>query len=128
VRQASHARSLVLAVACGIGYACASGPSLQEYRDALRTAAGPIARDCGMVPLSTSRAAAASCAGLARVPGGVPELLSWDSDVSGGSALGARRSILRRPCPGASVRDAQEVPLIRCADEQGAVEQMELRR
>lgn len=106
----------------------------------VREAAGRDARDCGLVPLPSSRAAAVSCANaalgdnrpfsvifqvqgidstvyyaLARGADGRVEQLTWDSDVSGGSSLMARRRISRDPCPEASIQDADGVPPVVCS-------------
>ena len=107
----------------------------------VREAAGPDARDCGSVSLGKDRANAVSCSntalgehrsfsvvfqvmgidstiyiGLARRRAGQAEQLTWDSHVSGGYGLIARRRIFRRPCPGASIQDSEGVAPIVCAE------------
>jgi CubicO group peptidase (beta-lactamase class C family) len=111
---------LVAAVAAwGMG----TGPSLEEYKRTLRSTAGDGARDCGVVALQEARTEALRCSadalaaasaffvafqvqgidsviyvGLVRPANGEAEKLTWDSDITGRSALLAERRIFREPC------------------------------
>jgi hypothetical protein len=106
---------LAIAVAClNLSVACAKGPSFVEYLGVVKAAAGPSARDCGVVRLTQPRTEAVACARAAlaaKTPffvvmeeqgidsgaatsavlagDGALSTIGWDSDVYGGGG-GAR--------------------------------------
>ena len=109
--------------------ACHSGPSLQEYRRQLASAAGPRAADCGVVWLGSAKTEAVSCAraalaehrpffvafqvlgfdsqivhGLAVNETGQATRFMWDSDKYGGRYRIATESwVDQKPCARPSV-------------------------
>ena len=151
--QSSIRRGIALTLAASaalvscepIREALARGPSLQDYEETLRLAAGAGARDCGVVALPASRAAAVSCArtalqsgepffvafqvqgvdstiyrGVVRPLPGRAIVLTWDSDVTGGSSLAAQRRIFSRDCPGPAVLETDDGGPIGCAEDRSA--------
>jgi len=139
LRSSIGAVALVHLLAVGLGSPISWGPSLEEFKAALREASGSRATDCGVIELNEPRAAAASCAsdalaqgesfsvafqvmgvdstiyiGLAQRGGSVATRLVWDSDITGGYNLVPLRRIDREPCRVPSVQATHGTPPIAC--------------
>ncbi len=121
------------------------GPSFDAYLKHIREAAGTDASACGVVSLNGSRRAALSCAGAALEEGrpfwvvfqvmgidsqifeglavdahGRVQQLTWDSDITGGYEIVARRQIWDKPCLRPQVVQGTGSGPIECQEEHGA--------
>ena len=116
------------------------GPSLARYERELRRAAGPGARECGVVALDQDRTAAYRCAqaalaqrepfwvafqvmgidstiyeGLASRSPGEAVRLVWDSDIYGGYNLVPIRRLSKTACQAPNFR-TEERPEVDCGE------------
>lgn len=114
--------SPILILACFLA-GCGQGPGEAVFFERLRAHAAPQARDCGWMTRGTARSGALSCARqalAAREPffvsfegatvdsalrtglafdGKVSHILTWDSDVWGGSRFLRQARLSVEPCP-----------------------------
>jgi hypothetical protein len=123
--SARNFRRLALSLALLALFACARGPSFQEYLSLLNERAGANSKDCGVVRLTQPHSGAVSCAqaalkdrtpfmvvfqvqgidseifhGLAVNARGNATRLRWDSDAYGGGHPFATRSwVKKEACP-----------------------------
>lgn len=146
-RAAGTAILLLHLAAVGLGGPMSWGPSLAAYKRCVLAAAGPEARDCGVVPLGQDRGAAVACARaalaearpfsvafqvmgidstiyvrLAHRTGGQATRILWDSDVTGGYNLVPLRRIHQEACTTPTIADAERTSPISCGERRdGAV-------
>jgi hypothetical protein len=140
-RTAAAAILLLHLAGIGLGGPLSWGPSLPAYGHKLAEAAGPKARECGIVALPQDRGGATNCAraalaegrsfsvafqvlgidstiyvGLAYRARGEAMRMVWDSDVSGGYNLVPIRHIHQESCPVPAIRDAEKTSPISCGE------------